>query len=252
MLSYRAATRVDRYPTVNRLHLLLSSRLWHPQDARIWEDAGDDASQLVAFAMLTSRQRKSADFGLDIIVHPQMQRQSATLSDDLFSWALAHADEIARERGQPVMLSTEAGEEAATHIALLARHDFSRVQTGHNLYMARPLTDLPPQHTLPKSFTLRPLAGKAELDASNALYGFAALNRAHRLALLRDPNYAHLVIVAPDGAFVAYCECSINHEEWARSGQRIGWLDYIETHPDFQRRDLGRAATLAGLHRLRS
>jgi hypothetical protein len=64
----RAAAESERYPTVRRLELLLSSRLWDPaRDARFWED---EAGQIVAFAALTSRRRKASGAGLERIVHP--------------------------------------------------------------------------------------------------------------------------------------------------------------------------------------
>jgi mycothiol synthase len=59
----------------------------------------------------------------------------------------------------------------------------------------------------------------------------------------------NLVVVAPDGALVAFCECSISA---APGGPRTGWLDHLGTHPAYQQRGLGRAVTLAALHRIQA
>jgi ribosomal protein S18 acetylase RimI-like enzyme len=77
------------------------------------------------------------------------------------------------------------------------------------------------------------------------------MRRNHRLALLRDPGYLHLVLVSPDGTLVAFCECSVDAEEWARGGRRTGWVDYIGTREDLWGRGLGRMVLRSGLEWLR-
>jgi ribosomal protein S18 acetylase RimI-like enzyme len=91
-----------------------------------------------------------------------------------------------------------------------------------------------------------------ELDAYEELFGFTAVSMQHRRELLSSDEYSHLVVADPSGALVAYCECSICRLEWQRSGQRIGWIDYIGTRSDQQRKGLGRAILLASLDRLRT
>jgi ribosomal protein S18 acetylase RimI-like enzyme len=94
---------------------------------------------------------------------------------------------------------------------------------------------------------VRPLAGARELDAYEALFSFAPMRRGHRLALLRDPGYTHLVVISPDGTLVAFCECSVDAGEWACGGRRTGWVDYLGTRAELRGRGLGRAALLEGL-----
>ena len=48
-----------------------------------------------------------------------------------------------------------------------------------------------------------------------------------------------------------FCDCSIDLIEWARTGQRAGWVEYVGTLEACQRRGLGRAILLAGLRWLR-
>ncbi len=81
------------------------------------------------------------------------------------------------------------------------------------------------------------------------------LSRTHRLALMDVPDYSpalDLVAVAPDGVPAAFCECSISYREGQRDGQHIGWIEHVGTRATMRREGLGRAITLAGLHRLRA
>ena len=62
------------------------------------------------------------------------------------------------------------------------------------------------------------------------------------------PGYAEegdLVVEAPDGSFAAFTMV------WWSQDAGVGEFEPVGTHPDHQRRGLGRAVNLAGLHRLR-
>jgi mycothiol synthase len=124
-------------------------------------------------------------------------------------------------------------------------------QAGRNVYMERALEEPLPVPVAPAGYTIRPLDGERELAAYTALYGFTPMARDYLLSLLADPYYAHLVAVAPDGALAGFCECAVSAEEWEYTGDRVGWIEYVGTREDHQRRGLGAALTLAGLWRLR-
>jgi mycothiol synthase len=242
----RTAAASERYPTVKRLELLLSSRLWEPErDARFWVD---EAGRAVAFAALTSRQREASGASLERVVHPAAR--DAHLDAALLDWALERARERQVERGEPFTLGAISFADDPAFTDSLERNGF-RLQEGYNVYLARPLDAPLPEPAQPEGFTIRPLAGEGELAAYDALYSFAPMHPEHRRALLQDPGYLHLVAVAPDGAFAAFCECSIDRVEWAQTGRRIGWVEYIGTLETYRRRGLGRAVLIAGLLWLR-
>jgi ribosomal protein S18 acetylase RimI-like enzyme len=100
--------------------------------------------------------------------------------------------------------------------------------------------------------TIRPLLDEGEIDRYTSLYNFTPLNAEHRLALLYDPNYLHLVAIGPNDDFIAFCECSIDREEWARGGRQTGWVEYVGVRQDFQGQGCGRAIVSEGLRWLRS
>ena len=247
LLDVRLATRTDRYPTLPRLELLLTSRLWNPaDDACIWRDAD---GRLIAFAGLFRRRPDAGGVGLTRVVRPTA-RQIA-LDAAILDWATARAGTLARERGASIALDAEQEEHSSEWVSLLAQHGFTPAGEG-DVYLACPLDGDLPDAVLPDGYVVRPLADEHELDTYTALYGFAPMNAAHRRALLHRPDYLHLVAVAPDGALAAYCECSYTRAEWERGAPRIAWVDYIGTAEAHQRRGLGRAVLLAGLRQMRT
>ena len=251
-LAYRIATSVDLYPTIWRLRLLLTSRVWDPAvDTRIWEDA---AGRMIGFAMLWRRRRESPYLVLERFVHPACV--TGELAQTLLAWGIERAHSIAAEQAMPLTLFTTrlhsnlCPDDRPELCGLIQ----SAPDPQYNVYFARSLREELPSVTLPAGYTIRHLGDGDELDAYQDLYDFAAVSPHHLRELLASDEYGHLVAVeAPVGqgeTFQAYCEVSICRAEWRLGGGRIGWIDYVGTRPEKQRRGLGRAILLAGLHTL--
>lgn len=76
------------------------------------------------------------------------------------------------------------------------------------------------------------------------------MTAAYRLAMMRVPDYdpmLDLIVVAPDGQWVAFCLAWFSQADNQHASQPIGWLDPIGTRPDFQHRGLAKALLLTGL-----
>lgn len=250
LLAVRLATRVDRYPTLWRLDLLLTTRLWQPEhDAHVWLN---DAGEMIGCALLSSRQRDSDSYGLECLAHPSVS--AADLYAAMLDWAIARAQALAQERTGLITLGASGTHDQTALLAALAEHGFtlSDSDEGGDVYLARDLRGLLPACAPPPGFALRPFNDPAAIFAYHDLYGFAAVTDAHRRHLLTSPDYHHVVAVAPDGALVAYCECSYSRAEWSRGAATIGWIDYLGTRDTYQGRGLGRAVLLAGLQWLRA
>lgn len=249
--AYRLAANVRAYPTLWRVRLLLTSRVWEPeQDARVWLD---DAGQVIGLAFLWRRRRESEYLALERFIHPA--RATQELAAAMLGWGDERARAIAVHRQASLTLYTTALHPNVCADADFAANGFAPVPispTDRDIYFARALTVPLPAPALPPGYTLRALRGMEEWEAYCALYGFAAVNAEHQRELLASDEYQHLVIVDAEGAFAAYCECSICRAEWAGGAERIGWIDYVETRAEQQRRGLGRAALLGGLAQLKA
>lgn len=249
--------RLAAYPTVYRLSLLLTSRLQDRQhDARMWiETWGNDWDEdLVGFAMLWSRRPEDDYRALEgPFTLPDLDSdEQATLEGDIIAWAQQRAREIGQRRGAPITLTTTVRQNDTARRDLLRGAGFEMNITGGNVYWQRPLGAMgqPPTPTTPTGFTIEPLSLDTHADEYDRLYGFAQVDTRHRRALARDPNYAFLVVAAPNGALAAYCEVSVCRREWLPRAPRVGWIDYIGVHEEYQRRGLGRVMLAAGLAQL--
>jgi len=251
LLAYRNVTGVHVYQTAWRLRLLWTSRVGDlARDVRVWEDA---TGRAVGFAMLWRRRPDNAYLVLDRLVHPACVTDH--LADALLEWGAQRAYAIATEQAVPLTLYAGAFDPAVCHDTGLESQGFAPVPPDphkYDAYFARSLQAALPVATLPAGYTIRHLHGIDEMEGYQALYDFTPVDPHHRQALLNSDTYSHLVAVGPDGSFAAYCECSVWRAEWQKSGQRIGWLDYMGTSPERRRRGLGQAILLAGLARLRA
>jgi hypothetical protein len=76
LIKFRAPD-VRMCPTVWRVRLLLTSRVWDPKnDTRIWETG---SGQIIGFEMLWRRQPNSQYIVLDCFVHPEFTTQKILL-----------------------------------------------------------------------------------------------------------------------------------------------------------------------------
>jgi ribosomal protein S18 acetylase RimI-like enzyme len=166
-------------------------------------------------------------------------------------WHTSHDD------SESITLDTNCGEDNTQRIAFLEQHGFV-LQPIRTLRMIRSLAGSIPTPQLPAGFAIRHVAGEHEVEAlvtlHRAAFGTEHMTVEERLAMMRTPEYdpaLDLIIVAPDGAFAAYCLCTISSAENARTNRKEGHIDPVAVHPAFQRQGLAHALLLAGLHLLK-
>jgi ribosomal protein S18 acetylase RimI-like enzyme len=258
LIALRVRAGKDRAPTAKRLALLATSRLWEPeQDARVWEanpirDTPDGG--LEGFTLLWRREPSSPCLTLELVTRRDSVIATETpsnLTREMVEWALERAAALAARMRADVTLGVATFADQSELQTLLRGRGFV-LQDGHNVYMTCALGDAIPSTDAPDGVTIRPLRGASELERYGALYGFTPMSLHHRLELLLSPDYIHLVAIKSDNDFVAYCESSIDREEWARGGRQTGWVEYVGVRQDMQGRGLGRAIVGEGLRWLRS
>jgi len=249
-LDYRAAFDVRMYPTIWRIRLLLTSRVWNQErDTQIWEN---ESGQIIGFAMLWSRQPASSYIVLDSFIYPKFA--ASELLSAILNWGDFRASEIAKEQKTPLTVYVTGFSQYDFSDNILKQRGYSFIPPNpdeHNVYFGKSLQNGISLPTIPTGFEFRKLQGADDLEAYQALYGFSKVNPLHQKELTESKEYCHLVMVNPEGEFVAYCECSVCYAEWERSNQRIGWIDYVETKPEQQQKGFGQAILTAGLVHLK-
>lgn len=248
-LDCRAASDVRRYPTIWRSRLLLTSRVWdHEKDTRILEEP---SGKIVGLAMLWRRQATSPYIVLDCFVHPMDATDDLLLS--MLQWGDQRVHDIAEEQKSSFPVYAFGFSQHNFPANIMEQHGYAPLAQNpddQNVYFAKPLKSEIPNPVLPAGYRIRHLQSVDDLESYQALFGFSKVNPLHRRELLESDEYFHLVVVDPINEFAAYCECSACFAEWERTNQRIGWIDYIETRPEQQKKGLGRAILLAGLLQL--
>jgi len=144
-------------------------------------------------------------------------------------------------------------EDDPTTLGVLARHGFRPKADRLSQFQRRLGRDAPlAGATLAAGYRIRHVAGDAELPARMAIHRAAfehsrmTLVQYERLVTL--PHYTFeddLVVEAPDGSLAAFAMA------WWDPVARVGEFEPVGTHPDHQRRGLGRALLTYGLERYR-
>jgi ribosomal protein S18 acetylase RimI-like enzyme len=238
------------YPTSWRIRLLLTSRVWNQErDTQIWEN---ESGQFIGFAMLWSRRPASSYIVLDSFIHPKFA--SNELLSAILNWGDLRANEIAKEQETLLKVYVTGFSQYDFSENILKQRDYTFLPPNpdeHNVYFGKSLQNGISLPAIPTGYEIRKLQGTYDLEAYQALYGFSKVNPLHQKELMESEEYCHLVMVNLESAFVAYCECSVCYAEWERSNQRIGWIDYVETKPEQQKKGFGRAILTAGLLQLK-
>ncbi len=222
----------------------LEGDLWN--DIHLWDDTGQPG-RLLGWALI------SADWvGLDVYVQPELRGSS--LAQDMYLWAEEQAMRIARQRGKKT-----------TYVLWINRDDavldVHFKQRGYRLgkgciHLTRNLdTVLLPAQEMGE-YRVRACKGETEVAsrarAQYGAFGSAApferyLERFRKF--MRSPVYCHnldIVAVAPDGQIGAFCIV------WMDPVNQVGLFEPVGTHPDYQRKGLGKAVMLEGLRRLQA
>ncbi len=212
----------------------------------LWEEEG---GHLQGFAILDLYE----DFN-HLTVEVAMEA-GADLEAGMIDWSLEYLRELEGRGGLPVGINCRVEDTARK--ALLEVRGFIR-QDWEVLHLARSLAQPFPAIRLPDGFSIRPLAGEAEVEAlvvlHQAAWGTRNMTMDYRLSMMRQPCYdpdLDLVAVAPDGRLAAYCICFVDREENDLTGWKDGYTDPLATHPEFQRLGLAKALLLTGMMRLK-
>ena len=211
----------------------------------LWEDA---AGRLLGWVLFTP------DGGyFDLFVQPELCGTAAEAAMHL--WAEAQITARVRALGgrHIRVFWIEAGD--TLRQARLEGRGFARGADAMN-YMEQGLTDLAPAAPVPAGFTVRPVSLPADLEARpRASYGAFRSTweweryRARYERFTQSPVYSaerDLVAAGPGGVVAAFTVW------WVDEANGLGYFEPVGTHPDYQRRGLGRAVLQTALRQMRA
>lgn len=137
----------------------------------------------------------------------------------------------------------------------LAQHSFQKAD-HHMVHFQRSLAGDLEGPPLPEGFSLRSSRGPEDARlrsaASHAAFGSSRPFEEYwprTLRFMQSPVYVpehEIFVTAPKGQVAAYCII------WTDELTRVGHFEPVGTHPDFQRKGLGKSLLFEGLRRLRS
>jgi mycothiol synthase len=243
----RIARLLESQPEASR-HLidqpwkLSSPAIQDVRNACLWED---ENGQLLAFA---AWQLYWATLDLFVRSGPWQR----TIEDEIFAWAEKRFRELDEARGYPLPYWVEYRDDDAVRRQLAEAHGFL-LDEARLVQFHRSLNEPLPVPILPDGFTLRPLAGEQEAGAYAELHRAAfestPMTAEWRARTLRMPQYLadlDLVIAAPDGRLAGFIV------GWLDPLRRIGQIEPMGVHPDFQKLGLSRTLLFTIIQRFQA
>ncbi len=211
----------------------------------LWDDP-KNSRRLLGWALI------SPDWvGIDVYIQPELQgSQNVT---DMYIWTENKAMQIARQNGKPTIYDLWVFHNDDNLEAHFGQRGY-RLRRGL-VHLTRSLDEAIPCQQLPEGFQVRSSKGEAEVVArAKAQYGAFGSKATFEQYVARFTNFMRspvydreldIVAVAADGQIGAFCIV------WTDPVNQVGLFEPMGTHPDFQRKGLGRAVMLEGLLRLK-
>jgi mycothiol synthase len=221
----------------------LYRRAMTQQATMIWEEAD---GTLVAYALIAP-----PSTALTFQVHPQAR--GSGLEAQILAWAIAGAQEQAKQRGRTFSLWCRCHEHETERRALLEGAGFKPLP-ARDLRLVRLLAIPLPAVHLPTGFVLRGGMYGEELELYQELHRAVFDGIGMGLDSHQSPAYKpDLDVIAVDvaGTFAAFCLCEFTEVADSSGEYAVGEIGVIGTRPTYQRRGLGRALLLSGMHRLK-
>jgi ribosomal protein S18 acetylase RimI-like enzyme len=217
-----------------------------PDNVTLWHD---EQGELLAWAIL-----QTPFWALDYVYRTDLPE----LHPLILEWADGQAKAVLDTPfGRPIWFTNCFREQSRTaDFAAMGFADQSCVSENpwSKVLMARSFTPVMVPG-LSNGFTIRPLAGSAEVDAYVALHRAVfqsnSMTTEWRQRVLQKPTYQpelDLVVEAPDGGLAAFCICWFTESGY--NGAPAGQIEPLGVHEDYRRLGLARAILTEGIQRL--
>jgi len=202
-----------------------------------------DDDRLMGWTLLSP---ESSTF--DVYVAPSLCDDSRQY--EIFDWALEHMPDA------DVVRNYFVGEADMRRIHWLDQNGF-QPNERHDIYHKRSLSGPLPESPLPSGFHIRVSHGTEEDARLRAVASHAAFGSSKPFdeywprtwKFMQSPVYVpehELFVMSPNEQVAAYCIV------WTDELTKVGHFEPVGTHPDFQRRGLGKSLLLEAMRRLQS
>lgn len=188
----------------------------------------------------------------DVFVQPELC--DSAWAADVNIWMEAKSAQMAREQGHTHLLRMNVAETDKHLREHLRGRGFQHIPEDM-LAMRLSLGPELPLPVLPNGYVVRPVEETHALSRAAAQHAaFRSVKPlidysqtySHFMASPGYPKGCDFAVIAPDGRAAAFCIV------WPDPLSGIGQIEPVGTHPDFQRKGLGRAVMLAGMRHLQS
>ncbi|HNB52394.1 MAG TPA: GNAT family N-acetyltransferase [Anaerolineales bacterium] len=213
-----------------------------PERTFLWEQDG----QLLGWTLI-------AKGAMDVYVVPHLRGTSEAA--EMYVWAEERLAEFTRQEGGKEIETIWVGEYDAWFIDHLEKRGFTR-DTTIFIYNTCSLDGEIPDPVLPLGYTVRGMGGSSEAPSrARASYGAFQSKKDWEPYLQNYRNFTQapiynpeldVVAVAPNGEIAAFAIC------WLDPVNGIGHFEPVGTHPDYQRKGLGRAVLYEGMRRMKA
>jgi mycothiol synthase len=205
---------------------------------RLWRQDG----HLIGWALLSLDED-----AFDVFVDPRLR--GGALEHEILAWA------VEQMSAHDAVQNAWVAEDDDVRIRWLEANGFAR-EESHFVLFKRSLTGPLDGSALPEGFSIRTSRGEEDAQlrsvASYAAFGARKPFEAYwprTLRFMKSPVYVpqhEIFINAPEGDVASYCIV------WTDTLNKAGHFEPVGTHPNFQRRGLGKILLFESLRRLKS
>jgi mycothiol synthase len=214
------------------------SQAWK-SDIRLWEDG----NRLIGWSLLSPKEH-----ACDVYTIPELRGDSR--EHEMLAWATEQLSEL-----EYIEVNWVADDDEA-RIQWLEANGFTR-EEFHFVHFQRSLSGPLDDPALPQGFSIRTSRGNEEDARLRAVASKAAFGSEmpfeeywpRTWRLMQSPVYVpehEIFVLAPNGQVAAYCIV------WTDEISKVGHFEPVGTHPDFQRKGLGKSLLFEALRRLKS
>lgn len=218
--------------------------LW--QYLSLWDDPSN-SDRLLAWSLTDPKWAT-----IDVYIQPELRETQ--LGERIYIWAEERIAAIIRTAGKDKIRVNYISNDDEVVIARLQARGFRRTELNA-VCLIQSLAYSLPQPVLPEGYTVRGSKGECEVIARataqyNAFTNTVPFDRyvGRFRRFMQSPVYdpeLDVLAVAPDGRVGSFCIV------WPDPVSKAGLFEPVGTHPDFQRRGLGKAVMTEALRRLK-